>query len=403
MRVGAQCVTGSTRPLGRPRIAGVTEKGVKRTELGKLLPRTLSASSTSPLSPLTTTEDDLQSGSTSSWNPLCLGPPTRLLNTSNMTGLDVEELAPSSVFETNADLALGVQLPPYDVEFDFDSIMEPAEWYEDDPNRPTAHRSRSQREISESSEPTDMVAALSKLNEDVARQISQIDVQFCGPANPIQRCLDQLHNIKGNPVEEMLQNTSRLVNIIESLTSSPSTSNEPIHISPKHPPSISDPGSPNSNSEPRETYGSAKSKALTMPAVLMVLSSYILLLGLYDAVFVRVRNAMAQLDDLRSFFQDTPEIRVDGLSSMKLHLYAKIIIQVVENHFGRLESLLGLPVEFSLSGQPPRSHGLLETVELSRLLHVSMTQTTGNSGISGKSALQSFRDNLRALQAMLPG
>lgn len=402
IRVGIQCVTSSSRPLGRPRIAGVTERGPKRIEREKTLPRILSGNSASPRLPSTTTEG-LQLGS-DLWTPSYLNPASgHLLDMSNANGLDVEDLAPSSIFETNAEPAFDVQLPPHDVLFDLGPMMEPPECYQDDLSWLTVPKSLCSGPPLESSEPADTLTALSILNWDISRQISQIDVHFCGPVNPISNCFDQLHDPKGNPAEAMLQSTSRFVTILENLNPLPLTPNEPTHISTKHPPSTSDSGDPNSNSKPVETRESAELKPLSTPVVLMVLSSYILLLGLYDTVFIRVRDSLSRLDDICAFFQDTPAIRVDGLSSMKLHLYAKIIIQIVEHHFGRLEFLLGLPVEFGLSGQPPRSNGLLGTAELSHLLHVSMTQKTGDPGTSGRSALQSFKNNLRALQAMLPG
>ncbi|KEF51600.1 uncharacterized protein A1O9_12235 [Exophiala aquamarina CBS 119918] len=369
-----------------------------------MLPGIRSGNSLSPHLPSTTTEA-LQPGP-DSWTHSNLDPvPDILLDVSNVTSLDFEDLEHVSIFEANAELAFDVQLPPQDVLFDLGSMMELPECYQEDLDGLTVPKSHPQGPLSESLEPIDTLTALSKLNEDISRQISQIDSRFCGPTNAVQHCLDQLDDIKGNPVEVMLQSTSRFVTILENLSSLHLPPNKSIHIMTKHQSSTStfDSGDPNSNLKPGKTRAPVEVNPLSTPVVLMVLSSYLLLLGFYDAVFIRVREGLSRLDDICTFFQDIPEIRVDGLSSMKMQLYAKLIISVVEYHFGRLEFLLGLPVEFGLSGQPTRSKGLLGAAELSHLIHVSMTQKTGDAGTSGRSALQSFRENLSALRAMLPG
>ena len=332
---------------------------------------------------------------------------------SNVTGLNFENPLHGPTFDTNAECSLDLQMSPNDNLFDLGLSMEPPQRPQDDFNQRAIAKGDRQRLSLESSEPTDTLTALSRLNEDIARQISNIDSYFGGHVNAAQRCLDELHDIEGNLVTKMLQSTSRFVTILEHLDSLSLPPNKSVDRPVPHLPSASDCGVPNSDSEQWETLPPAtplpvhlpytELRPLSTPVVLMLLSSYLLLLELYNALFSRAHDTLSKLEDSCAYFQEIPEIRVAGLSSMKGHLYAKIIIQIIKHHFDRLECLLGLPVEFGLSEQTPRSSGLLGTVALSHLLHVTMTQMTGSPGTSGRLTLQSFRDNLNALQAMLPG
>jgi hypothetical protein len=406
LKVGVQCVTSSSRPLGRPRITALTERRTKSNKIGSTGPQVLGVTSTPPR-PASTT-GGLQTYS-DFWTPSYLDPHLGYpLDPSNLTSLDVENPALSSTFETNIECAIDLQLPANDDLFDLGSSMERPQHSQDEFGPLTTTKSHTP------AEPADTLTALSRLNETIARQISHVDSHICGPVNPVPCYLDGLHSIEGNPVDEMLQSTSQFVTILEILDSLSLPPKKAIDTPMAHLPSTANSGGPNSNSEQREKLPFATPlsvhppldtllKPLSTPVVLMILSNYILLLELYDAVFSRVHDNFSRLEDICAFFQEIPEVRVAGLSSMKVQLYAKIIIQIIEHHFDRLEHLLGLPVEFGLSEKTPHSEGLLGTADLSHLLHVAMTQITGSPGTSGKLKMKSFRHNLRRLQAMLPG
>ncbi|OAL40207.1 hypothetical protein AYO20_00627 [Fonsecaea nubica] len=256
-------------------------------------------------------------------------------------------------------------------------------------------------------EPADTVTALSRLNADFARQVSNIDAYVWGPVNAAHHCLEKLHQVEGNPMAELLQSTSRFVSILESLaplsslqktsTVGSAISNPTIYDSDSWQRKTSLPA-PRSQSQSPST----RLSSLSVPVVLMLLSSYLLLLELYNTVFKRVIDAMSKLGDMNTYLQDLPEFQVAGLPSMKAQLYAKIIVQVIEHHFDRLERLLGLAEEFGLSERAADSEGLLSTTPgISQLLHVAMTQTAGRPGTSGTSTLKSLRSHLRDLQGML--
>lgn len=349
------------------------------------------------------------------WTPAYLDPyPDYLLDPSNLTSINVENPALGSTFETNEESAINLQLPANDDLFDLGSSMKPPQHSQDDFGQMKNAKSHMHGSSLELSQPADALTALSRLNEGIARQISNVDSYIWGSVNPTPCCLNEHHVIEGNPADEMLQSTSRLITILENLDSMSLPLNKTIYTSTTNLPSTPDFGGLISNSKQKEKLPCATPssvhpptdtslKPLGTPIALMILSSYLLLLELYDTIFSRVHENLSRLEDIYAFFQKIPEIQVAGLSSIKVQLYAKIIIQIIEQHFDRLEQLMGLPVEFGLSEKAPRSEGLLGTADLSHLLHVAMTQMTGTSGPSGQSTMKSFRHNLRGLQAMLPG
>ncbi|OAG39531.1 hypothetical protein AYO21_06175 [Fonsecaea monophora] len=257
-------------------------------------------------------------------------------------------------------------------------------------------------------EPADTITALSRLNADFARQVSNVDAYIWGPANAAHHCLEKLHRVEGNPMAELLQSTSRFVSILESLAPLSSLQKSSTTVGS----AVSNSNISDLDSWQRQTYlpapcsqsqsPSTRLSSLSIPVVLMLLSSYLLLLELYNTVFNRVTDAMSKLGDMNTYLQDLPEFQVAGLPSMKAQLYAKIIVQVIEHHFNRLERLLGLPEEFGLSERAADSEGLLSTTPgISQLLHIAMTQTAGWPRTSGTSTLKSLRSHLRDLQGML--
>ncbi|KAK7890668.1 hypothetical protein LTR67_007877 [Exophiala xenobiotica] len=375
----------------------MAERRNKPINTGTTAPEIVSVGSNTPRLPSTT--EGLQAYP-DLWSPTCLDAYSGYLpDPSNLITADFESPALNPALETNAECAFELQLPAGDDLFDLGQLMEAPQWPQEDPSQLATARSHRPGTSLELSGPADTLTALSRLNEDIARQISRIDSYIWGPVNAPQHCLDQLHETERTPVAEMLETTSRFVTILENLTSLSLPPNETVDKSVAHLSSASDSEIPLPPAHPPFT----DLRPLSTPVVLMLLSSYLLLLELYDAIFSRVRDTLSGLKDTRVFFQEIPGIQVAGLSSIKGHLYAKIIIQIIEHHFDRLERLLGLPIEFGLSGQTPRSKGLLGTANLSHLLHVAMTQTTGSPRTSGRSTLKSFRDNLKYFQAMLPG
>ncbi|OAL28066.1 hypothetical protein AYO22_03093 [Fonsecaea multimorphosa] len=337
--------------------------------------------------------------------------PVYLQDPSYVTSYNSENTLPSSTFEANAGYSFDADLGAHDDLFAIGPTMHLSQRAQYNFGLPAIAESHIPGPSLELLQPPDTLTALARLNGDIAKQISNVDVYFWGPVNTGQHCIDKLHQTEGNPVAEMLKSTSRLVDILEKLAPLSPPPKELIAGSVALGSTTSDSGNSSSASgrkqtSPRAPRSPAHSSStslslLSTPVVLMLLSSYILLLELYSAIFSRVNGALSQIGDISNFLQGLPEVQVAGLPPVKAQLYAKIIIQIIDHNFDQLERLLGLPEEFGLSERTPDSKGLLSTTDLSQLLHTAMTQVTGNHGTSGSSTLRSFRANLRGLRGML--
>lgn len=350
------------------------------------------------------------------WPHECLDPfPGYLPDSSNETGPYFGNPALGSAFETNAEAGCVFDPQPAASDhhlFDLSPSLRLSPPSQVDFDQRNVSGSHSQCPSLGLSESPNALTALARLNEDLARQASHLDSHIWGPVNGGQHCLDKVQKTEGNPLAEMLQSTSEFVTILENLVPLMEPPIKSVDRALEHPPSASQLGTSSSNGEKREILPpstlspghrtSTDPKPLGTPVLLMLLSSYIQLLQLYDAIFSRVHDSLSGVEDIRALFQELPEFRLAGLTSMKGPLYGKIILQIIEHHFDQLERLLGLPVEFGLSEQGSHSQGLFSTTDLSHLLDVTMTQVTGSPGTSGSLTLKSFRRHLRGLQAMLP-
>lgn len=328
-----------------------------------------------------------------------------------MASVDYEGLPSVSMFGPNAECAFDLQMPFDDGFFNSEPLMELPGQIRDNPSYIATTQSVREASFVDTLQPADPVSALARLNEHISRQIPRIDMYLLESGSEPQHCRNDISESRGKPADEMLQSTTRFIAILEALEASfssaerpiPSRSRQQLTSEPSHNESsiegrVVSPSQPLSPKIRAPTF----SVSLSTPLVLMLLSSYILLLELYDTVFRHVHDKVSRLPNVLKFSLEMPEIQVGGLSSMKVHLYAKIVIQTIEHHFDRIEHLLGLPVEFGLSERHPRSDGLLGNANLSHLLRLAMTQVTGSPGKSGRLALQSFRDNLKGVQAILP-
>ncbi|OAP57641.1 hypothetical protein AYL99_08379 [Fonsecaea erecta] len=409
LKIGVECVTSSARPLGRPRRAEVAGRHTRSIKTRTTALEARGTGSTS--SCLSSTTENIQAHPDLGTPGRLDSYPNYLQSPSYETTSHFEDPSQSSQFGVNVGHAFDLQLGLHDDLFTLGPETELFQCSQHTFGLPATAENHIPGPSSKLLEPADTLTALSRLNEDIVRQVSNVDVYIWGAANAGQDCLERFHQVEGNPTAEMLQSTSQFVNILEDLAASSKSPNKSIArsvelgstasdsgISDFRQRHISPPALPSSVHPP-----STNPSLLSTPVVLMLLSSYLLLLELYNAVFRRVHDALSKLGDIHSFLQALPEVRVAGLPSMKTHLYAKIIIQIIEHHFDQLERLLGLPKEFGLSGRTPDSKGLLSTTDLSQLLRVAMTQTSGKPGSSGISTLKSFKASLRGLRGMFLG
>lgn len=410
LKIGVQCTTSCSRPLGRPRTTEAAKRRAKPIKTRTTPPEVLSLDPTSTHLPATIEKFQAPSDL---WNSACSDSyPSTLPDLSSEIWFDSMNPAVDLAFDTSVGCEFDMQLPSTDDFLDLGPFLESPLRLQNDVVQPAVpHQNHRQKSSAKLLESTDTLATLSRLNEDLARQICRIDSYAWGPADTPQDCVTERQELKAHPMAEILQSTSQFVAIIENLKSvllppKPSLDRSGFRLS-----SVAASESRMFDSPPEES--SALSLAmpqpsfqellpLSTPLAMTILSSYLLLLEFYDLIFSRVHDSLSAIEDTSVFFQGMPEIRVDGLSSMKGHIYVKIIFQVIEHHFDRISGLLGLPMEFSLSEQPQNFEGLLATKDLSQLVHAAMMQMERSSGPSTIPTLKSLRENMRRIQAMLP-
>ncbi|EFY94440.1 Zn(2)-Cys(6) zinc finger domain protein [Metarhizium robertsii] len=265
-------------------------------------------------------------------------------------------------------------------------------------------RDRDAALLSESPESGDVLINLARLMEMITIQIYRVR---CHPKSPAGEypCIDKIHETQENPAAQVLQSTSEFTGILERFcTSSSSYMPTPSLFS-------SESGSlgaeaadslPNGPPLRQDDSCSANTGPVGTPAVLLILSCYLQLLRLYDAITNRMLQSLQQLQDVVGFFQTAIELRISGLPSIKGHLYIKVLVQIMEHQINAMEKLLGLPAEYRLFGRTA-STGILSTVELSRLFKVVMAQGGGGPAKSGSSLVDSIRENLTSIKELLQG
>lgn len=107
--------------------------------------------------------------------------------------------------------------------------------------------------------------------------------------------------------------------------------------------------------------------------------------------------------DKIDMFNAPPEFHVAGLPGMRGTLYAKLILQIIQDQLSSLEAPMGVPVRYRLS-QKQRSQstqGIFSSPERSGLLGIVMSQAVSGVESTGEALLESLRDSFKKLAALL--
>ncbi|KAI1754841.1 hypothetical protein F4782DRAFT_463242 [Xylaria castorea] len=250
------------------------------------------------------------------------------------------------------------------------------------------------------SQPTDVVApvpivSLSRLSESIGHQIACLGMYMGGPSQ-IEICVEKVNETHDNPVAQALHATADYNKALERLLAQPQSSSTAAYLykSPNTDSAISMP-------TPDPPLPSEEC-SFTVPVLLLVLSIYLQLLVLHDAILGHVCQSLRELQDPTKFFQNAPEFTIShAIPAMKGHLYLKILVQVIEHHIDHAERLIGLPAEYRLSGQPAASGMLSGNAAALSLLQVAMTQLDCAPKRSGKSIVASLKSNLKGVQRLV--
>ena len=432
-RAGAVCVTGSARPLGRPRT--MHQDGSKISKISSSTGSERSIRSRQPVAD-TPRKVPRLSTTTSNWSPP-EEPPDLLecasshsdrtlswmLNegSSLFSGIHLPEedgcIDPLCTLQQDKAIAVGMtfdqQTSNNTCKSDFQNWIPEVDPV--DPDYPECNdlELETNRNSSEPPDAAEALIGLARLNESITRQLSRAKI-FPWRAPPAHGTCSQRHQGTGaNGVAEVLQSTSEFINILRKIIPSSvsilSRSSLANHRAPSLPdsgvsacPSLSDGQLQDFSLTSSRTISTAS--PLSTSTVLLLLSSYIQLLQLYDTIFRHVYDLFSETPSHVMGLcpgQAQSQFRVMGLDSIDGHLHIKILIQVIEHHLESLETLIDLPADFRLSEPPSSSKGILSNMNLSELVQIVMTQIEECPENSGKSVVESLRSGIKRVKGLL--
>ncbi|KAK4032137.1 hypothetical protein C8A01DRAFT_41420 [Parachaetomium inaequale] len=249
--------------------------------------------------------------------------------------------------------------------------------------------------------------SLSHLNESISQQLVKFDSYPWDAPSAMQRlCSSKINTITDNPVAEALQTTTRFASILKSLSPSKSLETSSVPDSGVSVASSSHDGSIKGeiNSRP----GIAASSPLNTATYLLLLSSYLQLMHLFNVMFRRIAKFLGNMTEKAMSEFPQPEFRVTGLPpTMHSRLYLKILMQIIGHQLESVECLMGLSAEHCISGQAPLGKGIFSEQDVSNLLQAVLGQA--NSGrrlrrtVSEQPLIVSLRESIAVVQELLKG
>jgi hypothetical protein len=253
----------------------------------------------------------------------------------------------------------------------------------------------------------DALVVMARLSERITRQISRVK-HYAGNLKSLQQ-RNEVSSKRSNGVADALRCTSDFIDALRTLkTPVPAASTN--HSATTAVDSVTS-ASEGINDDPLAVPAQddvALPPVPTMSTILLILSSHLQLLHLYDTLFGVVQDIFRKMPEAISQpcpSQSQSEFRVAGMPPVSGPLHIKLLIQVIQHQIDTLEELIGLPCEFRLSGRATTSEGLLSNMNVGPLVSLTMTQVNGEnpgtSGTSGKSAIASLRERMTAVQKLV--
>ncbi|KAI1171153.1 hypothetical protein F4777DRAFT_70697 [Nemania sp. FL0916] len=231
--------------------------------------------------------------------------------------------------------------------------------------------------------------SLMRLQEKIENHISAIGSLFSDSRNIIEDCQEDgsMSMAAGNPVATALTCTKELIDIIQILTTTRSAVSG----------SFSD-----NQLVSMDTTSTTRTDSLSTETALLILSSYLTLMRLFDCLFDGVCRCFHQrsLDTIRSI-KVKAVLRIGGISSlqdMPVKAYAMGIIDIIRCQIEALECCIGVPAEYCLSGETSAAlstQGIFASADRVRLFNAVITQEDVHSHSGNKSYAVSIRENMR--------
>lgn len=217
---------------------------------------------------------------------------------------------------------------------------------------------------SESAYHKDPLLALSKLNHFLIECHFILQNQACPPpwrVSMVDSNLARESKLEKNPVGTLLRSTAEYIDIVRTWTKTMSDQTTDCE---KRKDSLNfyhfQPG----------TY------TLNKPTILIMITTYILFVRMFDVLFSRLIVALQEFPNEVAKVSFEPGFKLAGFSLPQGLLYLKIIVQTFEHQLERIESSLGLPVEYRvyLSERQHDSSGVFGHAKYQSLLKAVMTE-----------------------------
>ncbi|KAK5722266.1 hypothetical protein LTR17_014272 [Elasticomyces elasticus] len=209
-------------------------------------------------------------------------------------------------------------------------------------------------------------SSLLRFREEIDQRIATVDAYYSDPPKVLQQCKDNDRDQDvENPAALLLTCSKKFIDIIRSLTQWQTDD------------------------------------ALSTEIVLLVLSSYIALLRLFDSLFHRMYIFICQMPPASYKTMKVKSVlRIGGISSlqdMPLKAYATGILDTIKGQVQTLEQCMGVPAEYCLSGEAAASPtaGVFSRADRALLFWTVMAQEDVKSQRGSKSYVESIRASIK--------
>lgn len=216
--------------------------------------------------------------------------------------------------------------------------------------------------------------------DKIDQRIATVDAYYSDSTRVLQRCKDEGPGPDvENPAASLLTCSKEFTDIIQCLT-------------------------------PAALLHAHTEDALSTEIVLLVLSSYLALMRLFDCLFHRIYKYLCQAPpESYNSIKVKSVLRIGGVSllqDMPLKAYAIGIFDAIQGQVQTLERCMGLPEEYCLSGEAAASPdaaapGIFSRADRAQLFWAVMAQEDVKSRGNSKSYVESIRASIKESMAFL--
>ncbi|KAI1840417.1 hypothetical protein JX266_013384 [Neoarthrinium moseri] len=233
--------------------------------------------------------------------------------------------------------------------------------------------------------------SLRRYAETMERRVAAVGAVLSDPLNIVKDCAEKgcADMATENPLSIVLNCTKEFVDIIQNLTKAPRSPASEI-------------SAPDRLILANAASSAAQNESIDTETTLLILSSYIALMRLYDSLFHDVYHRMCQIPaNTIKEIKVKSVLRIGGISSlqdMPGKAYAIGVVEVIRSHIRTLEHSMGLPAAYCLSGETNPAHptkGVFTDEKRASLFHTVMAQEDVRSRGGSMSYVESIRENIK--------